>query len=47
MLPVFSSWHQVLSQPVQASFSQSEEVFYKSHITKEFAAEVQIVTIVS
>ena len=25
--------HQDLSQPVQASFSQSEEVFYRSHIT--------------
>ena len=26
-------WRQDLSQPVQASFSQSEEVFYRSHIT--------------
>ena len=25
--------HQDLSQPVQASFSQSEEVLYRSHIT--------------
>ena len=28
--------HQDLSQPVQASFSQSEEVFYRSHITNVF-----------
>ena len=25
--------HQYLSQPVKASFSQSEEVFYRRHIT--------------
>ena len=31
MLPVFGSSD--LSQPVQASFIQSEEVFYRSHIT--------------
>ena len=32
-LSLITVWHHDLSQPVQASFSQSEEVYYRSHIT--------------
>ena len=32
--------HQDLSQPVKANFSQSEEVFYRSHITKVFHMQI-------
>ena len=32
-LKLITVWHHDLSQPVQASFSLSEEVFYRSHIT--------------
>ena len=33
-----------MSQPVQASFSQSEEVFYSSHITKHFG-RIRVISI--